>query len=277
MSEAPQRRQITTHQGRVLRTERLTPHMIRVVIGGGLEEFATRGFTDHYVKLLFPRDGVTYPEPFDVEAIREALPREQWPLTRTYTVRAWDPQARELTIDFVYHGAKGVAGPWAAAARPGDPVYFGGPGGGYAPDDDADWHLLAGDESALPAIAATLESLPDDVPVQVFVEVAGSEEEQKLRVPDSAAVRWLHRGDRPVGAALAEAVRGAAFLPGTPQVFAHGEANLIKELRRYLRVERGLNREQLSISGYWRIGADEDAWQAGKREWNAAVEADAGA
>jgi NADPH-dependent ferric siderophore reductase len=251
--------------------------MIRVVIGGGLEAFATRGFTDHYVKLLFPRDGVTYPEPFDVEAIREALPREQWPLTRTYTVRAWDPQARELTIDFVYHGAKGVAGPWAAAAQPGDPVYFGGPGGGYAPDDDADWHLLAGDESALPAIAATLESLPDDVPVQVFVEVAGAEEEQKLRMPDSAAVRWLHRGGRPVGAALAEAVRGAAFLPGTPQVFAHGEANLIKELRRYLRVERGLSREQLSISGYWRIGADEDAWQAGKREWNAAVEADAGA
>lgn len=127
------------------------PHMIRVVLGGeGLAEFGAGEFTDHYVKLLFRRPGVEYPEPFDVERIRAELPREQWPVTRTYTVRAWDPASAELTIDFVHHGDKGVAGPWAAAARPGEDLFFNGPGGAYAPSPEADWHLFAGDESALP-------------------------------------------------------------------------------------------------------------------------------
>jgi NADPH-dependent ferric siderophore reductase len=273
MTDAPpQRRTAPTHQGRVLHTERLTPHMIRVVIGGELAGFATRGLTDHYVKLLFPQEGVAYPEPFDLAAVRERLPREQWPRTRTYTVRRWDAEARELTVDFVHHGDEGVAGPWAAAARPGDPVWFSGPGGGYAPEDGADWHLLAGDESALPAIAAALERMGDGVTAEVFVEVAGPREEQKLHTPDGVRVRWLHRGDRPVGEALVEAVRALEFPPGVPQAFVHGEAHFVKELRRFLRVEHGLDRDRLSVSGYWRTGADEDAWQAGKREWNASVE-----
>ncbi len=108
-------------------------------------------FTDHYVKLLFPRPDVAYPEPFDMEKVRAELPREQWPSTRTYTVRAWDAEAGELTIDFVHHGDSGLAGPWAANARPGDEIFFNGPGGAYAPRADAGWHLLAGDESAIPA------------------------------------------------------------------------------------------------------------------------------
>nr|BFE70881.1 hypothetical protein GCM10020092_041820 [Actinoplanes digitatis] len=117
-------------------------------------------FTDHYVKLYFPPPGTTYPEPFDLAVIRETMPRERQPLVRTYTVRRWLPEVPELWIDFVVHGDAGIAGPWAAGARPGDPVRFMGPGGGYAPDPDADWHLLADDESALPAIAVALERMP---------------------------------------------------------------------------------------------------------------------
>src|SRR2546429_3762223 len=121
----------------VRRTEWLTPHLIRVVFGGAdLEKFTDNGFTDKYVKLTF--DGAR----------------------RTYTVRSHDPAAGELAIDFVYHGDEGLAGPWAAAARPGDTLSLAGPGGAYAPDPAADWHLLVGDESALPAIGAALEAMP---------------------------------------------------------------------------------------------------------------------
>ncbi|RFU37716.1 siderophore-interacting protein [Actinomadura logoneensis] len=262
-----------THRGVVLRTERLTPHMVRVVLGGdGLAEFEAGEYTDHYVKLLFGRPGVAYPEPFDLERIRAEFPRDQWPTTRTYTVRSWDADARELAIDFVVHGEDGLAGPWADAARPGDEIHFMGPGGKYAPSADADWHLFAGDESALPAIAAALERVPSGVPAHVFVEVQDASEEQELSSPGDAKIVWLHRGDRPVGAALVEAVRALDLPDGRVQAFVHGEAGFVKELRRYLRVERTLPMDLMSISGYWRVGRDEDGWQAGKRVWNEQVE-----
>ncbi|SPT57806.1 siderophore-interacting protein [Actinomadura madurae] len=269
MATEPARRGRRLHRGTVLRTERLTPHMIRVVLGGeGLAEFGAGEFTDHYVKLLFRRPGVEYPEPFDVERIRAELPREQWPVTRTYTVRAWDPASAELTIDFVHHGDKGIAGPWAAAARPGEDLFFNGPGGAYAPSPEADWHLFAGDESALPAIAASLERVPEHAPVRAFVEVAGPEEEQELPTPGAAEIVWLHRGGGQVGDLLAEAVQKLDFPDGEVHAFVHGEANFVKTLRRHLRVERGLPMDRLSISGYWRRGRDEDGWQAGKRDFN---------
>lgn len=272
MAEGPQRRRQDVNRARVLRTEQLTPHMVRVVLGGELAGFTVGDSTDHYIKLLFPAPGAVYPEPFDIQRIREELPRDQWPRIRTYTVRGWDPDARELSVDFVYHGDEGIAGPWAANVQPGAEVFFLGPGGGYAPDPGADWHLLAGDESALPAVATALERIADGVPVRAFIEVSGPEEEQKLTVPDGARLRWLHRAGRPVGEALVEAVRALEFPAGTPHVFIHGEAHFVKDLRRYLRVELGLERERLSISGYWRTGADEDAWQSTKREWNRQVE-----
>ncbi|UCM91245.1 siderophore-interacting protein [Streptomyces marincola] len=273
MSDRPTRKPPTQHRALVLRTERLTPHTIRVVFGGEtLRSFATGPYTDSYVKLLFPAPGVAYPEPFDVAAIRRDLPREQWPRTRTYTVRDWDPRTPELTIDFVHHGDTGLAGPWAASARPGDEIFFLGPGGAYAPDPSADWHLLAGDESALPAISTALAAMPAGARARVFVEVAGPEEEQKLDTPGDAEVVWLHRGEGPVGRALVAAVTAAEFPPGAVQAFVHGEAHFVKELRRYLRVDHGVPRERLSISGYWRRGHDEDGWQAGKAEWNRQVE-----
>ncbi|MGW1781037.1 siderophore-interacting protein [Streptomyces sp. NPDC002143] len=271
MAERPARQPRKPHSAQVVRTERLTPHMQRVVLGGeGLAEFTAGTCTDHYVKLLFGPDGVSYPEPFDLERIRAEFPREQWPVTRTYTVRDWDAEHRELTLDFVVHGDEGLAGPWAARVQPGETVRFMGPGGAYAPDVSADWHLLAGDESALPAIAAALESLPAGAVAHAFIEVSGPEEEQKIE--SDVAVVWLHRGGRPVGETLVEAVRALEFPEGRLHAFVHGEAACVKELRKYLRVELQIPREDLSISGYWRLGHNEDGWQASKREWNARVE-----
>ncbi|MFD0689587.1 siderophore-interacting protein [Actinomadura fibrosa] len=273
MATEPARKRPRLNRGTVLRTERVTPHMIRVVLGGeSLAGFGAGAYTDHYVKLLFPKPGVAYPEPFDMEKVRAELPRDQWPSVRTYTVRSWDPEAVELTIDFVHHGDKGIAGPWAARVQPGEEVLFNGPGGAYAPSADADWHLLVGDEAALPAIAASLERIPEGAPARVFVEVAGPEEEQDLRTPGDAEIVWLHRNGGAPGDLLVEAVQKLDFPDGRVHAFVHGEAGFVKALRRHLRVDRGLPLEQLSISGYWRVGRDEDGWQSSKREWNRQVE-----
>ncbi|MFI8103083.1 siderophore-interacting protein [Streptomyces sp. NPDC086023] len=259
----------------VVHTERLSPHMVRLVLGGPeLAGFEAGEFTDHYVKLLFPADGVTHAEPWDMEQIRATLPREQWPRQRAYTVRNWDPVHRELTIDFVVHGDTGLAGPWALRAQPGERVHFLGPGGGYAPDPVADWHLLVGDESALPAIAAAMERMPAGAVVRAFVEVEGKADELKVTTPDGVQPVWLHRAGRPVGEALLEAVTSLEFPLGSVHAFVHGEAGFVKALRRHLRLERGVPRERLSISGYWRLGHTDEAWRETKRAWNAQVEAE---
>jgi NADPH-dependent ferric siderophore reductase len=259
----------------VLRTERPTPHLIRLVLGGDeLVGLPVGEFTDHYIKLVFLHPGVAYPQPLDLAAIRRDMPREQWPRLRAYTVRRWDPRAGELTVDVVHHGDEGLAGPWAAALRPGDPVHFVGPGGAYAPDPDADWHLLVGDESALPAIAAALERLPVGAPARVFVEIADPADEQRLPSPGAVEVTWLHRGGRPVGDALVAAVRELEFLPGSVHAFVHGEATFVRELRRLLRGERGVPLDRLSISGYWRRGMDDEGWRSSKADWNRQVAAE---
>ncbi|MGC4808436.1 siderophore-interacting protein [Micromonospora sp. DT233] len=260
---------------RVLRTERPTPHVVRLVLGGEeLTGLPVGEHTDHYVKLVFAPPGVTYPEPVDLAAIRRDLPPQQWPRLRAYTLRAWDPAAGELTIDIVHHGDVGVGGPWAARLRPGDPVMFVGPGGAYAPSPDADWHLLVGDESALPAIAAALARLPLGAPAKVFVEISDAAEEQPLPSAGAVELTWLHRGDRPVGEALVTAVRALDFPAGDVHAFVHGEATFVRELRRLLRVERGVPRERLSISGYWRRGMDDEGWRSSKADWNRQVEAE---
>lgn len=258
----------------VIRKEQLTPHMIRVVFGGpGVVKMVDNDFTDHYVKLQFPPQGVTYPQPVDLEWVKANLPREQWPTLRTYTLRAFDPQRGELTIDFVHHGDDGVAGPWAAKADPGDELALLGPGGAYAPDPDADWHLLIGDESAIPAISNALERMAFDVKARVVIEVGSVDDEQKLPTRADAKVTWLLRGEAMPGSTdlLIDHVRSMSFDDGTVQVFAHGEGHAImKQLRPHLFHERGVPPEQVSISGYWRQGRTEEQF----REWKAKLRAE---
>ncbi|MGY1814538.1 siderophore-interacting protein [Blastococcus sp. SYSU D00820] len=273
MAEPAPRRKRTIRVATVLRSTRVTPHLVRLVLGGeGLAGFAPQ-HTDSYVKLQLPPAGAPYGVPFDAEAVQAEHPQELWPQLRTYTVRAWDAAAGELTLDVVLHGDTGLAGPWAAAAQPGDRVQLLGPGGAYSPSPEFDWHLLVGDESALPAIAASMERLPAGAPALVFVEVEDATEEQDLPVPAGAQLVWVHRDGAP-GTALVAAVRGAELPAGAVHAFVHGEAGFVRDLRRWLRVDLGVPREQLSVSGYWRMGRTEDRWQAEKPEWNAAVEAD---
>ncbi len=274
MADPTPRRRRAARQATVVRTDRVTPHLVRVVLGGeGLSGFSPV-HTDSYVKLVLPPGGAPYAAPFDPAVVEAEQPRELWPCTRTYTVRRWDEAAGELTLDVVTHGDVGLAGPWAAAARPGDSVVLLGPGGAYTPDADVDWHRLVGDETTLPSIAASLERLPPGARALAFVEVADGTEEQALDLPEDVELTWVHRGDGVPGTALVAAVLSAPLPEGSVQAFVHGEAGAVRELRRWLRNTLAVPREQLSVSGYWRIGRTEDRWQAEKPEWNAAVEAE---
>lgn len=252
----------------VLRREQLSPHMVRIVAGGpGFEAYVNNDFVDRYVKIAFPQPGIAYPEPLDLWTVRETMPREQWPHTRTYTVRWVDEMAGELAIDFVIHGDEGLAGPWAAAAQPGDGLVITGPGGGYNPDPAADWYLFAGDESALPAISAVIESLPRHARGLAFLEVDNDADIQAIAAPDGVELRWLLRRGAPAGTseALVGAVRDAAWPEGRVQVFAHGERGYMKGLRNVFYAQRGLDRAQVSLSGYWAQGRVEDDFQAEKK------------
>ena len=272
------------HTFEVVRTEQLTPHVVRVVLGGsgegtGFDTFTPNDYTDAYVKLVFVDDDVDVcqlPQPLTLDSFNE-LPPNRRPTVRTYTVRHADQARRELTIDFVVHGEHGVAGPWAASAAPGQRMFVMGPSGAYSPDPAADWHLLAGDEAALPAISAALEALPEDAVGKVFIEVAGPEDQVELTAPAGVDVFWIYRGGRAdlvpednAGdhAPLIAAVKETSWLPGQVQVFIHGEAQAVMQnLRPYIRKERGVDAKWASsISGYWRRGRTEETFRQWKKE-----------
>ncbi|WP_300345760.1 siderophore-interacting protein [Nesterenkonia sp.] len=262
------RRPRTEHVLQVVRTEQLTPHMARVVLGGeGFDRIEFRSETDQYIKLLFADPALGLTRPYDMESLRERLTPEQMPVTRTYTIRHINHQRREIWVDFVVHGAEGIAGPWAAQAKPGDLISFFGPGAGYAPRPEADFHLVAGDESALPAIASALEGMSPEAEGIAIIEVRDAQERQPLAAPEGVEVVWLHREAdfTPDSTRLAASLAEVQIPAGDVQVFIHGEREQMKQIRRLLVDQRGLPRKGMSLSAYWAYGRQEDQFQAEKR------------
>lgn len=262
--------------GEVIHTRRLTPSLVRVVLGGGdLHRFEMVDAADAYVNLALAPSGAPYDAVFDPGEVRESSGKQWWPARRRYTVRAWDASAQQLTIDFVVHGDIGVAGAWADRAVPGDVLVLEGPSGGYRPDPGADWHLLIGDESALPAIAAALETVSPDGLAVVRILCDGPDHEIELASPGRLALEWVHRhGDERDGDLLFEAVRDLDFPDGRVEAFIHGEATEIRMIRRHLLVERGLSRKDMSCSPYWRRDMTDEAWRAVKRDFVSAMDGD---
>lgn len=253
----------------VVRSSWVTPHLVRLTLGGpGFADFQPKDATDSYVKISFAKPELGLEPPYDLAALRETLAPADLPVTRTYTVRRVDQAAGTMDIDFVVHGDEGIAGPWAAAAQPGDRVVLAGPGGAYRPDPTADWHLFAGDESAIPAIAAALEALPADAKGLAFLEIGGRDDLVDLDHPAGVQLIWVGRAarDESTAAHLATAISGHPWPDGRVQVFAHGERESMKALREVFLTQRGLDRSQLSLSGYWAYGRTEDRFQAEKRE-----------
>jgi NADPH-dependent ferric siderophore reductase len=239
-------------------TERITPRMVRVTLGGSeLADFVSNG-SDQRIKLCLPRPG--QPNPLGrTRAEVFALPREQQPVQRTYTVRWFDAERQELAIDLVVHDHEAPGSAWAATVAPGDQIVTVGPSPAYQPQPDADPLVLVGDETALPAIAAILEELPAEARVRVFVEVVDAAEEQDIRSDAQVSWTWLHRDGIPAGesALLVDAVREADLGP-SPHVWIGAEADVVHQLRDHCQRTLGLDRRRLYALAYWRRDAAGD-------------------
>jgi NADPH-dependent ferric siderophore reductase len=236
----------------------ITPKMVRIIVGGAaLEGFVSAAHDDH-VKLFFPQPGqekpvLPTPSP-NGPVYPEGAPR---PAARDYTPRRYDAAANTLAIDFVLHG-DGPAAAWAAQARPGQFLGVGGPRGSFIVPDDFDWYLLAGDETALPAIGRRLEELPAGTRALVVVEVDDAGDEQRFDTRARLDTRWLHRGGAEPGEKkllLQQAIAALALPPGEGYAWVAAEAATAKALRRHLVEERGLNKDRVKAAAYWKQGA----------------------
>lgn len=247
----------------------LSPSMVRIVASiGDPSAFRDIEPPEKYCKLVFFDPELSLGDHPDYWSLRETLPREHLPVTRHMTLRHVDLEAGQLWIDVALHGDSGWAGPWAAGAQPGDTIVAVGPGGKWIPDPQASWSLMLGDEAAIPAVLANVEAMPEDARGEILLEVQDADHHLDVQVPSGWSLRWIHRAEAPAGfPALVEAARTAQW-PGTTdgiQVFAHGEREAMKALRPVLFEEHGLDRAQVSLSGYWARGRDEDAFQAEKK------------
>lgn len=244
----------------VLRREQVSPHVVRVTLGGDdLRRFEYRGF-DQWFRLAVP---VAEDSRFDNLPSRFGmggylrfltLPKGTRPVIRNYTVRRFDPATGELDIDFVVHGTDGVAGPWAAAVEAGAKVAFIDQGCGWKPVP-ADWVLLAGDESGMPAIAGVLRDLPAETTGHALIELFDDRDRQELQHPAGVELHWLTRDPRSTpGTELLPALR-ALELPRThPYAFAVGESAIATGVRRHLVGERGVPKGNVTFCGYWKKG-----------------------
>lgn len=265
-------RRLTLHQPtlrevEVVRVVDLTSGMRRVTLAGGQlgaftsadgiarPAFESSGFDDD-IAFYFPypgQPGVALP--IQGEATL-TLPRDPRPLSRNYTVRRWDPVSGKLDVDFVKHGV-GVGTTWAARAQPGDHVHISGPSGSKSLPVDADWLLLAGDDTTIPAIARLLDELGSDARAQVFLEVADEAHRLELRALPNVEVTWLVRDGAEAGTTslLVDAVRNADWWEGRPFAWVAGERTAVRDLRRHLVEDRAVPKADIEFTGYWRRGA----------------------
>ena len=257
---------------RVVRTARVGPALARVTFGGLDPDELTTGGLDQRIKLLLPLPGQEEPHlPADERTYRavRALPNQLRPALRTYTVRAFRPHDGELDVEFVLHGADGPGAGFARRAVAGQKVvlyapnarYPHGPrvnGVEYRLDRLSARTLLVGDETALPAMASILESLPLDVRASVFVEAAPGVRQAVLPGRSGLEVHWLDRDQQGPGAAALQAVRRARLGAGPWYCWVAGEAGMVRGVRRHLLHERGFEREAVTFLGYWRAGRAAD-------------------
>ena len=173
---------------------------------------------------------------------------------RDYTIRSMDRAAATIAVDLLLHGDT-PAPTWARAAKPGDKIEARGPRGGTVLRPEADWHLLTGDETCIPAIAHILETMPSGTKAFVFIEVAGAADEIPLETPAEAVLRWVHRDGAPSGLSgrMDEVVRAFALPPGRGHAYLIGETSNVRQQRHTL-IARGLTRYLISSEGYWRPG-----------------------
>ncbi|MEM7079991.1 MAG: siderophore-interacting protein [Pseudomonadota bacterium] len=231
----------------VVSNDVLTPHMRRIVLhGDDLREFPDDQESG-YVKVAFT----------DAEGDR---------VLRSYTIRRFDAQTLQLTLDFVDHGDSGPASKWAGEVDPGAPVSIFGPGEKKLVDPTADWVLLGGDLSALPALSVNLEVLPQDAKGYAVVEVPSEADIQPLTPPTGVELIWVVNSDaRQPNKRLTERIRELPWLDGTPYPWFAGEFEGMRAMRSYFRDERGVHRKAMYLSCYWKLGEPDEGMKRAKR------------
>lgn len=295
-----------TYRTTVAHRTQLSPNFLRVTLTGpDLVHFGTAGL-DQRIKLVLPLPDGSFTDvgQFDdtvgmMEWYRRwrELPDETRNPIRTYTIRAVRPEVREIDVDFVLHGTEGPASAWASAAAPGAPLVVIGPDARADETGGLEWNpgdagsvLIAGDETAVPAICAIVESLPAHVTGSVYIEVPTEADALPLAAPEGVAIRWLARGSAAHGLRLSAAVhawgetRAAEDEPaattgtdladpsedevlwevpdaavGSCYAWLAGEASTITALRRHLVRDLGIDRRSVAFMGYWRRGRAEAA------------------
>lgn len=248
----------------VIRSERISPNIQRVTIGGGdLHSFEYLGY-DQWVRLMIPTgDEVRFdnlPERVDTAGYLRylTLPKRTRPEIRSYTIRGFRTDPLELDVDFVVHGDEGIAGPWAIATNPGDPIAFVDQGHGWRPEAAAaaDELLLVADETGMPAALGVLRSLPRNARGRAIIELADSADQQPVETRSQVQVEWMTRrpGQAPGEVALAAARGHQTSL--SVYGLAVGESKLATGVRRLLVSERKVDKKQVTFCGYYKLPKD---------------------
>ena len=265
----------------VLRREKLSPHWVRVTLGGGeIEKFTPMGY-DQWFRLFLPIGGDAGLERVPAKANRIfgylkflCIPDGERPVMRNYTVRAHRPataeRGAEIDVDFVLHGSAtdGTAGPasrWAELCEVGENVLIIDEGLGFNPARGTERVVLVADETGLPAVSGVCASLPADATGTVIVEVPSAEDALEFARPEGVTVQWIVRPHGVVpGSPALDALRDAE-LPEEPfHAYIVGEQSLATGARKHLHGERGVDKDGISFTGYWRIGAASPASKASR-------------
>lgn len=231
----------------------ITPKMRRVRFTGDMAGFASAGHADHIKAFFFP-EGV---EPKVVpigERGAEFAPGER-PEMRDYTPRFWDVAAGWIELDFVLHG-DGPASTWAAGAVIGSKLVIGGPRGSLVIPAAFDWYLLAGDETALPALGRRIEELPAGSKVVAVIEVADASEEQHFDTRADLSLHYVHRNGAPAGTTslILDTIKALTLPTGVAYAYIAGEVAMSQSVRTHLTDERAFDQQYLKAAGYWRLG-----------------------
>lgn len=240
----------------VVSTKTVTPNMQRIILQG--EELAQfpQSCEGSYIKLLFNQEGGT-----DISALNS----EERPVMRTYTIRRFSAQRKQIEVDFVRHMTDdlscGFAARWATSAKVGDSIGIVGPGSIQDMNIESDWFLMAADMTALPALSAKIQQLPENAKGYAVVKVACQEDKQPLNSPTGIDVKWIFSNDD-----LSEQVKALPWLAGTVSVWSACEFDSMRSLRQYFRNEKQVERQNIYISSYWKQGVTEDGHKVIKQQ-----------
>ena len=265
---------LSTRYLQVLRVHDVTDGMRRVTLGGEqlaahtadngypVPAFRSDNFDDS-IKLIFSTTPGRTPQGPEQRDGKIAWPSKNSGSTRrTYTVRNYDASRGELDIDFVLHGS-GVASDWARQAQVGQTLQIAGPKSTASHPSGADWILAAGDATALPAMSRWLEQWPAGQRGKFFIAVHADSHRQDLVQPEGVAITWLVR-DNPN--ALYDAITSTDWWDGEPFAWVAGESASLKPIRRWLQHEKGLSKDQMHLSGYWKSGKQKDRYRANRTQ-----------